>query len=106
VYAEHLPPESATATAVRNAADELPDGQRAAGPRADPGAAAWSQAEMLLAALVDELRGLRHDYASVNSDKPGRPPDPVPRPGTVRKRRPMTVAQAAQLDPRLRGRPA
>lgn len=47
----------------------------------DPREGRWSQIEMLLASVVDELRLLRHDYRTANGDQKGKTPDPVVRPG-------------------------
>lgn len=81
----HLPPESATMTALRNA---NPDSVGEDGP--DPAEGRWSQVEILLASAVDELRYLRHDYQSANTGKGRRrpkEPEPIRRPGLDRKRR-------------------
>ncbi len=100
---EHLPPESATMTAIRNdqeksgALDDLPEGK--------PEEAPWSKLEMLLATAIDELRALRHAYTVVHSPKgsSGKSPEPVPRPGYKRRRKSrLTQEQRKMLDPRLR----
>lgn len=49
----------------------------------------WSRSDLLLAALVDEVRFYRHDFATANSEKgkgPKKDPDPIPRPGVESKR--------------------
>ncbi|MEU2514309.1 hypothetical protein [Streptomyces syringium] len=83
---EHLPPESAVMTALRNTA---PDGdleKRAAG--SDPASGRWSQSDMLLAQLIDAVRQLSHCYVVANTDSKARkkvtPPEPVARPGIPR----------------------
>lgn len=55
----------------------------------DPAEGRWSQTEMLLAALVDDMRYLRWNYVSAHVDKGRRPdkPDPIPRPGVARRDR-------------------
>lgn len=87
---EHLPPESATMTALRN---ENPTTVREDGP--DPAEGRWSQLEVLIASLVDELRYLRHDYRVANGDKKAKKPDPIRRPGmeNARHKSEMTPEQ-------------
>lgn len=96
VLIEHLPPESATMTALRNA---NPESVSEDGP--DPAKGRWSQAEMLLASAVDELRYFRHAYATSHTEKgkKGPPsPDPIPRPGTEKKKSQKTKMSDAQAD--------
>lgn len=82
VLIEHLPPESATMTALRNA---NPHVVRDDGP--DPAEGRWSQVEMLLAALVDDVRLLRWVYLTANAGKGTKPkqPEPISRPGVQKK---------------------
>ncbi len=89
---DHLPAESATMTALRVAA---PQAAERAGERADPAHGPWSQADMLLASVVDALRRLEWAYAVVHSKgSPPKAPEPITRPGVRASRRPsMTVAQ-------------
>lgn len=89
---EHLPPESATMTALRASHPEITE---KAAANADPGSAPWSQAEMLLAAAVDSMRRLEWMYAAAHTKgTPPTAPEPVSRPGVKPKRKPaMTVAQ-------------
>lgn len=77
---KHLPPESATMTALRNANPSVVDED---GP--DPAEGRWSQIEILIASLVDEVRYLRHDYRTSHGDKRGKRPDPIRRPGAAAK---------------------
>jgi hypothetical protein len=103
VLISYLPPESATATAIRNAVAESgvaePDG-----PESDPSKGQWDLTQLLLAGVIDELRWYRHEFRQVNSDKPGPAPAQVPRPGVKTKAKPrMTMEQRMQLDPRMRG---
>lgn len=91
-------------TAIRNDMDK--DGKLDDLPEGDPSQGRWSQLEMLIASLIDEIRGLRYVYTAVHSEKgkAGKVPAPVPRPGV--KRRPksrLTHEQRMMLDPRLRG---
>lgn len=91
VLIQHLPPESATMTALRNDQPEQPE---RSGEGSDPAQGRWSQGEMLLAAIADELRYLRHDYITAHTakkSKRARPPHPIPRPG-VKPRRPKLKA--------------
>ena len=78
---------------------------------ADPEAGRWSSEQMLLASLVDEVRVFQHLYVSAHVAKgqAGKPPQPTPRPGVSRTKRPrksrLTDAQRRMLDPRLRAVP-
>lgn len=103
---DHLPPESATVTAIRAS---LPEGELEEHTRqADPAKGQWSSADMLLASVVDELRSLQYLYVAshVKQGQAGKPPLPVPRPGVTSVRKPrrsrLTDAQRRMLDPRLR----
>ena len=71
---ERLPPESAAKTQLRNATDlsELP-------PPKPGHYGAWSQAELLLARLIDSVDHL----AWMQSDGSKPPPKPYPRPGVA-----------------------
>jgi hypothetical protein len=101
LFVSHLPMESVTVTAMRK---QLTDSGVAL-PKADPDEGSWSQNEMLLAAVIDEIRQLQYITLSAAAGKQvGNPPEPIPRPGTTKKRkRKITAEQAARLDPRLRG---
>ncbi|MEU2867747.1 hypothetical protein ABZ769_00855 [Streptomyces olivoreticuli] len=105
---EHLPPESATMTALRNAAPPADLDAQAEG--ADPSRGRWSQTELLLAQAIDAVNRLSHYYALVNtsgSKKPA-PPAPVPRPGVPRTpdRPRITPAAAETLFQIISGTPA
>jgi hypothetical protein len=70
----------------------------------DPAEGPWSQLEMLIALLVDEMRSMQHMYLMSHSPKGTRhsPPDRIRRPG-LRKRQPkLTMQQRMMLDPRMR----
>lgn len=101
VLIEHLPPESHTMTAMRNA---LPEGElERLAEKGEPEKGRWSQSEQLLAAAVDSLRRLEHILILANSDKKSRrpqAPEPIRRPGArpVRKKTaPLTDAGAETL---------
>jgi len=107
VLFEHLPPESATKTAVRGSIP-LSDLERVT-EEGRPDLAPWSSAETLLAGVKDEVRLLRFTLLSVNGNKP---PEftPTPRPGIPPKhvqnaRKGLTDEQRRALDPRLRNQP-
>jgi hypothetical protein len=93
-----LPPESLTATAIRN--DITPE-QMDSAPESEPEKGQWSQAEMLLASLVDEFRWLHHDYIAANSQNGSnlKAPSPTPRPGvkSPARRKKMTAEQRNRL---------
>ena len=82
VLIQHLPPESATWTALRN---ELTPQQLAEqGEKGQPEKGRWSQLEQLIAANVDATRRVEWALWSVNIEqKSKRPdaPDPMRRPG-------------------------
>ncbi|WP_425837337.1 hypothetical protein [Streptomyces fractus] len=103
----HLPPESATKTALRNATPD--DVMERASEEARPDLGQWSSVEVLLAAIKDELVRARH-VALVAAG--GKPEDfvPTPRPGIPPKsaktsRRQLSDEQRRALDPRLRSQP-
>lgn len=107
VLISFLPPESATATAMRVALAES-GGTEDDGPETEPANGRWSLNELLTASMIDELRWLRHTYINFKTEgKAGPPPDQVERPGVKvgKKRRvgKLTRTQQYQLDPRMRG---
>lgn len=78
---DHLPPESATHTAVR---DEMtPDDLRAARGRDTGKHGPWSHAELIQAEQVDTLRRLLHVVVTGFGGKSDTP-TPWPRPGIDR----------------------
>lgn len=102
ILIEHLPPESATRTAMRNAAD--PEALAEASREARPDRAAWSNTELLLAALMDTVRAQTSVAIAAAGGTP--PPfEPTPRPGVPPKAsvtpRKLTQEQRRALDPRL-----
>lgn len=77
---KHLPPESAYLTAFR---ESLTVEERAKLPK-PTGHGPWSNAELLLANVVDGLNWLAWQQAAINRKKGASPPpkpEPVPRPG-------------------------
>jgi hypothetical protein len=101
-----LPPESATATAMRNAVAESGGvGGEEMAPEVSPSEATWSQTEMLLASLIDEVKWLRYEFRVANSKQPGPAPSPMERPGVKgkKRRKRLTMDQAMKIDPRMRG---
>ncbi len=103
IWIEHLPSESATKTAMRNAVSSS-DMERATAEHR-PDLAPWSGVELLLASLKDEVVLLRHITLAANGGKPGTF-EPTPRPGIPPKsaapKRGLTDEQRRVLDPRMR----
>lgn len=84
---QHLPPESHTMTALRNAmpAEEL--AEQAEG--GEPEKARWSQVEQLLALVADRLARVEYVLVCANTDKKSKrpkPPEPIARPGAKPKK--------------------
>ncbi|MFD5137448.1 hypothetical protein ACFWMX_14600 [Streptomyces sp. NPDC058378] len=82
VLIQHLPPESATMTALRVAmpAEEY----EAQARRGKPEEGRWSMTEQLLAGITDSLRRLEYILIAVNHGGKGRRPkrpEPMRRPG-------------------------
>jgi len=101
---DHLPPESATMTALRVERGEDAEIDTS---KADPSEAPWSALEMLVATLIDEVRGVRSAYATVHTGTVIQPPAPIPRPGTKLARskqrtKHMNDKQRAYLDEQRR----
>lgn len=57
---------------------------------------------MLLALVVDEVRNMTYTYAQSQQKNRIERPKQVPRPGTARARRAMSLEDAKRIDPRLR----
>lgn len=89
-------------TALRNDAER--DGTASEQPRRDAAEAPWSQSDMLMGTLIDEIRALRHAYVVAHTGKGSVPkaPEPLPRPGVKRRKTRLTDDQRKMLDPRLR----
>lgn len=98
---QHLPPESHTMTALRNAMsdEELAE----ASEKADPEKGRWSQMEQLTAGVIDAVRRLEYTLICVNTEKKSQRPEapkPIERPGTrkpAKKTEPMTEQAAERL---------
>lgn len=87
---QHLPPESHTMTALRNAMSEDQLAEQA--ESGDPERARWSQTEQLLALVADRLARVEYVLVCANSSsKAKRPkaPEPIPRPG-AKSRKPKS----------------
>lgn len=106
ILIEHLPPESATKTAMRNAI--TPEQMAAATSESRPDLAPWSNVEMMLAALKDEIVLSRSVAVAAAGGKPGEF-RPTPRPGIpptgTKAREGLTDEQRRALDPRMRSQP-
>lgn len=101
----HLPPESATKTALRN---KMPEAEiKQAAKAGDPSQGQWSQLEMLVASLIDSVRWLAHITLAVNGSKKSKAPEPIPRPGVKakggKKRRELTPQQRDAVWRRING---
>ncbi|MGW9399355.1 hypothetical protein [Streptomyces sp. NPDC055642] len=82
VLIQHLPPESATWTALRNAMPDADLSEQA--EKGEPEKGRWSQQEQLLATAVDAIRRLEWVLICVNTEKKSQrpdPPEPMRRPG-------------------------
>jgi hypothetical protein len=96
----HLPPESHTMTALRNAMS-AEDFQKQA-QDGEPEKGRWSQSEQLLASIADGVRDLQYITVIANSDGKGRKPkrpEPMRRPGVggPKKREALTDQHAEFL---------
>ncbi|MFJ9633837.1 hypothetical protein ACIRU8_39695 [Streptomyces sp. NPDC101175] len=87
VLIQHLPPESATWTALRNGLTDEELAEQA--DKGDPEKGRWSQEEQLLAALVDATRRVEYVLICANTEQKSKrpdPPKPTPRPGAKPRR--------------------
>ena len=101
VLVEHLPPEGALNTAIRNATPEAELAQATG----DAARAPWSTLESLVASLIDELRNFAWMYASVHAKSAPKRPEPIRRPGSTGRhhgRKLMRISEIRTLDPRMR----
>lgn len=94
VIVQHLPPESHTMTALRNALpDEELDEQA---ERGEPERARWSQMEQLTASVVDAVRRVEYVLVCSNTehkrDQPA-PPEPIARPGAKARRSKTAITE-------------
>lgn len=97
ILIQHLPPESATWTALRNATDpEELAGQAEGG---EPEKARWSQLEQLVAVVADRVARLEWVLLCVNIEQKSKrpdPPEPIRRPGAAsRKKKPKLNENSA-----------
>lgn len=104
ILIEHLPFESATKTAMRRSIPD--DAQAEPGDDYRPDLAPWTNTEVLIAGLKDEVTLLRMVTVAANGGKPGEF-TPTPRPGIPPKsaqhpKSGLTDEQRRALDPRLR----
>lgn len=106
VLIQHLPPESATWTALRVALDQ---GELAAqADKGEPEKGRWSQTDQLLALIADRVARLEWLTICVNTDKKSKrpdPPEPIRRPGVVprKKKARLTEHSADRLFQLIQG---
>ncbi|MFI8206901.1 hypothetical protein [Streptomyces sp. NPDC085937] len=97
VLIQRLPPESATWTALRNAADPADLAEQA--EKGEPEKGRWSQLEQLVAIVADRVAHLEWALWSVNIEKKSQrpdPPEPLRRPGVgPRKKKPKLNTNSA-----------
>lgn len=82
VLLQHLPPESHTKTALRNAM--TPEEYEEQARKGEPEKGRWSMDQQLLAMIADGLKDLQYITVVANSDGKGRKPqrpEPIRRPG-------------------------
>ncbi len=92
VLVERLPAESATKTAVRERLDDDDV------PVAEPaGHGPWSHTDLLLASVLDALHVLAWQNTQIHGSKRTSPPEPVRRPGLVKRRPQISEAGVAYL---------
>lgn len=96
VLIQHLPPESATWTALRNSLTDEELAEQADKGEAEKGR--WSQVEQLLAANLDASRRIEYVLICANTEKKSQrpdPPKPVPRPGAKPLRPKAQLSEAS-----------
>ena len=106
VLIQHLPPESATMTALRNSLSAEEMDEQAEGGRPEDGR--WSQLEQLVAVVADRIARVEYVLRCVNTEKKKdfpSPPEPIRRPGAApRRAKPkLTEAGAERLFALLNG---
>ncbi|MEU1663549.1 hypothetical protein ABZ547_08035 [Streptomyces sparsogenes] len=87
VLIQHLPPESATMTELRNSLSDEELAEQA--EKGEPEKGRWSQVEQLLALVADRLARVEYVLICANTDsksKRPQPPDPIARPGAKPKK--------------------
>ncbi|MET9813140.1 hypothetical protein [Streptomyces sp. NPDC006355] len=103
---QHLPPESATWTALRN--ELTPEQLAEQATKGEPEKGHWSQLEQLVAVVADRVAHLEWALWTVNIEQKSRrpdPPEPIRRPGArPRKAKPkLTETSADRLFQLLQG---
>ncbi|MGR6538909.1 hypothetical protein [Streptomyces rochei] len=97
MFIEHLPPESHTMTALRNAL--TPEQLAAQAEGGEPEKSRWSQTEQLLAVVADRVARLEWVLICVNTEKKKQrpdPPEPIRRPGAgPRKKKAQLTEKSA-----------
>lgn len=106
VLIQHLPPESATWTALRNSLSPVELAEQA--EKGEPEKGRWSQEEQLLATVVDAVRRLEWVLLCSNIEKKSQrpePPEPMRRPGAGprKKKAQLTDKSANRLFELLQG---
>jgi hypothetical protein len=87
VLIQHLPPESATWTALRNAMSDEELAEQA--DKGEPEKGRWSQLEQLVASVADRLARVEYVLICANTEKKAKrpdPPEPIRRPGAKAQR--------------------
>ncbi|MEU9442884.1 hypothetical protein AB0D42_18565 [Streptomyces sp. NPDC048304] len=82
VLIQHLPSESATWTALRNATPEADLAEQA--EKGEPEKDRWSKLEQLVATVADRVARVEYVLICANTDKKRKrpdPPEPIRRPG-------------------------
>lgn len=106
VLIQHLPPESATWTALRNSLSPVELAEQA--DKGEPEKGRWSQEEQLLATVVDAVRRLEWVLLCSNIEQKSKrpdPPEPMRRPGAGprKKKAQLTEKSANRLFELLQG---
>ena len=106
VLIQHLPPESATWTALRNGLTPMELAEQA--EKGEPEKGRWSQLEQLVAANVDATRRVEWVLQCVNIEQKSKRPDapePTRRPGagSRKKKAQLTEKSADHLFEMLHG---
>ncbi|WP_405559077.1 hypothetical protein OHV08_34275 [Streptomyces canus] len=106
VLIQHLPPESATWTALRNGLTPMELAEQA--EKGEPEKGRWSQQEQLLALVADRLARVEWVLWCVNTESKSKRPDapePMRRPGAEprKKKAQLTEGSANRLFELLQG---
>lgn len=95
VLIQHLPPESATWTALRNGMSDEELAEQA--DKGEPEKGRWSQQEQLLASALDAIRRVEYVLICANTEKKSKRPEapkPTPRPGAKPLRPKVQLTEA------------